>query len=255
MIAFIHDQSFEGLLSSLFDAYAWRIFPNCLLNREEIVPLTVSKSYFVETCPEKAQRVFEGLRRRLSPLTMNRIGLVWLSEVPYCDELLFRFMRLVFDASRSIEANYAHPDVLAVRELALKVGREAHQVRSFVRFQKTGEGVYFAPIEPRYNVVRLSMPHFAARFHDQRLIIYDTGRAMGVYYDPAEPDDFKDVFLEKNTLHGTSLHEDILAENELIFRELWKQYVKATTIKERINPRLQARCMPRRYWKYLTEKQ
>jgi hypothetical protein len=47
----------------------------------------------------------------------------------------------------------------------------------------------------------------------------------------------------------------MMAADEEMFQELWKGYFKAMTIKERINPRLQRQHMPKRFWKYLTEKQ
>jgi probable DNA metabolism protein len=46
-----------------------------------------------------------------------------------------------------------------------------------------------------------------------------------------------------------------MAEDEQLFQKLWKAYFKSLTIKERINPKLQRQHLPKRYWKYLTEKQ
>lgn len=51
------------------------------------------------------------------------------------------------------------------------------------------------------------------------------------------------------------LDEEMMAEDEKLFQDLWKRYFKALSIKERYNPRLQRQHMPRRFWKYLTEKQ
>jgi hypothetical protein len=34
---------------------------------------------------------------------------------------------------------------------------------------------------------------------------------------------------------------------------LWREYFREIAIKERMNPRLQAKLMPRRYWKHLVE--
>ncbi|MDD3778627.1 MAG: DUF4130 domain-containing protein, partial [Proteiniphilum sp.] len=56
-------------------------------------------------------------------------------------------------------------------------------------------------------------------------------------------------------LLGGKLDEEMMAADEKLFQELWKGYFKAMTIKERINPRLQRQHMPKRFWKYLTEKQ
>ena len=38
------------------------------------------------------------------------------------------------------------------------------------------------------------------------------------------------------------------------FQDLWRTYFKAICIKERMNPRKQLSDMPRRYWRYMTEK-
>ena len=51
------------------------------------------------------------------------------------------------------------------------------------------------------------------------------------------------------------LDESMMADDEKLFQDLWKGYFKALTIKERINLKLQKQHMPRRFWKYLTEKQ
>ncbi len=48
--------------------------------------------------------------------------------------------------------------------------------------------------------------------------------------------------------------DDVLSENDKIFQDLWRTYFKAICIKERMNPKKQLSDMPRRYWKYMTEK-
>ena len=47
---------------------------------------------------------------------------------------------------------------------------------------------------------------------------------------------------------------DVLSDNDQLFQDLWRTYFKAICIKERMNPRKQLKDMPRRYWKYMTEK-
>jgi hypothetical protein len=44
-----------------------------------------------------------------------------------------------------------------------------------------------------------------------------------------------------------------MEEGEAGYQAYWQQYVKAITIRERLNLKQQLRCMPRRYWKYLPE--
>ena len=43
-------------------------------------------------------------------------------------------------------------------------------------------------------------------------------------------------------------------EDELVFQTLWRDYFKSTNIKSRKNMRLHIQHVPKRYWKYLSEK-
>ena len=51
------------------------------------------------------------------------------------------------------------------------------------------------------------------------------------------------------------LDDQQMATDERLFKQLWKTYFKAISIRERLNPRKQRNDMPVRYWKHLTEKQ
>jgi probable DNA metabolism protein len=56
-------------------------------------------------------------------------------------------------------------------------------------------------------------------------------------------------------LQTGKLSDELLSENDQLFQELWRTYFKAICIRERLNPKKQLNDMPRRYWRYLTEKQ
>ncbi|MDR2407664.1 MAG: DUF4130 domain-containing protein, partial [Bacteroidales bacterium] len=47
---------------------------------------------------------------------------------------------------------------------------------------------------------------------------------------------------------------DKYAAQESRYQELWKTFWRAVAIQERKNPKLQRQFMPKRYWKYLIEK-
>ena len=63
--------------------------------------------------------------------------------------------------------------------------------------------------------------------------------------------------LVKNYHSGNNgmLNEELLSQDDQLLQDLWRTYFKAICIRERLNPRKQLNDMPRRYWKYLTEKQ
>ena len=252
MQIFFYDKSFDGLLSAVFDAYARKSFPARLLAEGEAAPLLAEDAHRVETGAEKALRVYTGLRAKLSPRALDMLQLAWLSEEPGSDELIFRYIRKVFDTQGFQETDLADPDIFALRQTANRVAGEAHLLRGMARFQKTAQGVYFAAIGPKHNCLTLLLPHFMDRFHGLQWLLYDVTRGYGAFYDGRE---CREAFLPEEAHRGGRLWDALLAEDEKPIQSLWKGYFNALCIKERLNPKLQRRCMPRRFWPYLTEKQ
>ena len=252
VLIFFYDKTFDGLLTAIFDAYSRRTFPDRLLQVGEPAPLFADETYTVVTDPTRAERVRHGLMRKLPAEATTMILRAWLSEQPAVDELLFRYIRKTFDATESIALNFADLDVLEVRNLALKVSREAHKLKQFVRFSKTADGIYVAPIRPVYNALPLIVPHFTDRFADQPWMIYDIRRRYGYHYDLHTT---REVTLSADTALRSRLDPDLLAADEQRFQDLWRAYFRSLTIRERLNPRKQRQDMPVRFWPHLTEMQ
>ena len=253
MLVFYYDHTFEGLLTAIFDAYSRKTFPDYLYEEGAPVPLFVDETYTVVTESTKANRVWAGLQKKMTKNACNMLYYAWLAEQVETDNLLIRFIRKAFDSPVSIETNFADPDVLGVKQIAQKVSHERTYLMEFVRFQKAADGIYFAPVSPKYNALPLAIAHFKDRFADQKWLIYDVRRRYGYYYDCKTVDEvtFED---DAHLLQG-KLDESLLAADEKQFQSMWKDYFKAMTIRERINPKLHRRNLPPRFWKFLTEKQ
>lgn len=227
--------------------------PDSLLDMNDMKPLFVDKSFHIITETEKSQRVWSGLEKKLSESACGMLLTVWLSELPDVGSLLFRFMYKAFRSQQSIELNFGDKDVLKCTEIFRKVNSSRQKVIQFVRFQKTKDGIFFAPISPDFNVISLVAEHFKERYADQQWIIYDTKRRYGLYYDLSDITEI--TFSENPVDEAGKLKSEQLDESEKIYRQMWKNYFRTMTIKERINPKLQSQHMPIRYWKYLTEMQ
>jgi probable DNA metabolism protein len=281
MVVFRYDKSFEGLLTAVFDAYSRRQWPEALLGVGEPAPMFATEDHTVVTDPEKAGRVWRGLLKKLPKDVCNMLMMGWLSEEPGVDLMLARYMRRAFGGNahgdkrdtskgeREVWTDFSDPDILRVKQLALKVAREREHLMQFTRFQKGADGdpgyaegaqgsvddgggpTYFAPVSPRYNALPLAIPYFRDRFRDQRWLIYDIGRHYGFYYDLHE---VTEITMEDDAhLVGGRLDPSMLAENEHLFQDMWRGYVDSMAIKERLNARLQRQHMPRRFWALLTE--
>jgi len=253
MLIFHYDKSFEGLLSAVFDAYSEKIFPEKLIGDGEPEPMFTRQVWHVITDPYKSNRVWKGLQKKMVPKAANMLFHAWLSEQPGCDELIFRYIRKIFDSPlRGMESNFADPDILSLHKLAMQVSKESHCVRQFVRFQKAGDNTFFGPISPKFNCLPLTLGYFRDRFADQKWIVYDIKRKYGFYYDLHK---VVEINLPTDPMDGALLNDKLMAEDEKLFQQLWNGYFKALAIQERINPKVQRQHMPRRFWKYLPEMQ
>ncbi|NDV78503.1 TIGR03915 family putative DNA repair protein [Dysgonomonas sp. 511] len=253
MIVFFYDRTFEGLLTAIFDTYSRKVFPDMLLGEGDVPPLFMDDSYTVITQEDKAGRVWTALENKMSTLARSMLTYAWLSEEKESDNLLFRYIKKTIDSKIPIETNFGDDDVLRVHQIAKKVSHEKQYIKMFLRFQKAADDIFFAPIAPRHNAMPLAIPHFKDRFADQKWVIYDIKRHYGYYYDLQKVEEIT-LDNDEHLLSG-KLDENLMAEDEKMFQDLWKGYIKSMTIKERINLKLQRQHMPRRFWKLLTEKQ
>ena len=256
MTIYIFDGTMDGLLTAVFDAFSLKEQPEQLLAKGDALPLFCDHTYQVTTDDEKARRVWTGLEKHLSREAMKLISVSWLSELPELPTPLFQYICKVFRQG-DISRNFADADVLAVTNIARRVLHEQLRMKQFIRFQKAKDGTYLAVVSPDHNVLPIITEHFQDRFNDQTWLIYDAKRHYGCYYDGhmVIRITFESEASVPFNLANGKLNEDVLSSDDQLLQNLWRTYFKAICIRERMNPRKQLQDMPRRYWKYMTEKQ
>ena len=255
MTVYTFDGTMDGLLTAVFDAFALHEQPDQLLKQGDALPLFCDHLYRVSSDEEKARRVWTGLEKRLPCEALKLISVSWLSEQPELPTPLFLYICKVFRQG-DISKNFADPDVLEVTNIARRVLHEQLRMKQFIRFQKAKDGTYLAVVSPDHNVLPLITSHFSDRFNDQAWLIYDAKRHYGYYYDGAEVIriTFENESAVPFNLSNGKLNAETLSNDDQLFQDLWRTYFKAICIRERMNPRKQLSDMPRRYWKYMTEK-
>ena len=271
MLVYTFDNTLDGLLTAVFDSFFLRQQPELLLAEGERLPLFADEPHVVITDREKAERVWKGLEKHLSHNGLHMITVSWLSEERTLNQPLFNFICKVFRQQTgdnqylSLERNASDPDILEVRRTCQRVLHEQLRMKQFIRFQQAKDGTYLAVVSPDHNVLPLIIDHFQDRFNDQPWLIYDAHRHYGYYYDASPVQGnvkgtpiritFENEAAIPFDLSNGKLNEDVLSDNDQLFQDLWRTYFKAVCIRERMNPRKQLNDMPRRYWKYMTEKQ
>ena len=249
MEVYVFDGSMEGLLTAVFEFYERKPKAIQLVSQRHFQPVLLEEVYEIISDESKSKRVWEGLKKKMSAEWQLRFYKAYLSEDAATFQQLFHFACYIFDNPKGAEQNFGHPAVLAVTQMERSVNREKHRMKAFIRFEETVDGIFYAPINPDFNVLPLIANFFKNRYADQRWIIYDLKRKYGLYYDLHKVDE---IMLEEAPSLKTSA--DLLHDKEHLYGLLWKDYFKSTNIPARKNMKLHIRHVPKRYWQYLAEK-
>lgn len=248
----VYDGSFEGLLTAVFDVYEYKFedvhFASAINYQKNIF----DHAHEVITDEVKAARVWSGLKKRLSSNATEQLYKAFLSEKKEIENILLNYIRYAFSSETSIENDFSNAAVLTVSQTAKMVHREKHRMEAFIRFQLTGNDLYYAVIEPDFDVLPLIRKHFADRYADQLWLIYDSRRKYGLYYNKEAVSTVSMCFTEEAG-SGKDVRHAFAAGEELC-QKLWKQYFSSVNISARKNMKLHIQHMPKRYWKFLTEK-
>ena len=251
METYIFDGTLQGLLTAVFDFYELKPANVKLVSEKNYQPTLLGTEHLVTSGEEKALRVWNGFEKKAGKTWLITFYTAFLSEQPEAYQDLFNLMRYVFDNPPGAIANFGNPSVLAVSQMARKVSRERHRMKAFIRFQETTDGIFYAAIEPDFNVLPLIAEFFKNRYACQRWLIYDLKRNYGLFYDLNE---VEEVVLDELPSQSPYLEKEMSSAREDLYQLLWTDYFKSTNIQARKNTKLHLRHVPRRYWKYLTEK-
>lgn len=253
MEIYVFDNSFEGFMTLVFDYYVRKPKAIKIFAERDFQPSMFEETYEVITDIEKATRVHQSLKSKLYGTNYKALQAVFLCEEVDAYQQLFHYCCLILDNSADIQLNYGNEYVFYVMKMYRSVHREKHHYEAFIRFEQVNKDLYFAKVEPKYNVLPIITNHFRKRYADQNWLIYDLIRKYGIIYDK-KSGEIQEVQLNF-TPKSSTVPTEYIDVNEQIYQELWKSYFKSSNIVARKNTRLHVQVLPKRFWKYLTEKQ
>ncbi len=246
MKEYVYDNSFDGLLTAIFDAYPEK--GSIKLTKESCyTPNLLYESITVQTDQDKADRVYNSLYNKLSYTTLSNVYHLYLCDADDIDTLIFNYIKLCYKHSDNINLAKNNDIIRAVDKYTKRVYGEAHRFQGFVRFKEIAPLVFYAKVEPDHNILPLIINHFKERFSDQHFIIHDLKRKYAIVYD------LKEAYLQDLSLkEGQRLSK--LTDTDS-FENLFKSFYQSITLKERHKERQMRSYMPSRYWKHLIETQ
>ena len=234
----LYEPSFEGWLSAVFYVYANRLQDDeslQLIAHDCYIPSLIAQATSVATDADNAERVLIKLHKLLGRSGMRNILWGFLSEKENIGTTLFQVIKYAIDyPSRHIMQDLGNLNVLELVQTVKSVGREKHRMEAFVRFEHTTGDIYFARVEPDFNVLPLIGEHFRQRYQDQHWAIYDVVRGYGIYYDkskstPSRPADLQTITNLDDTVlrNPASIH----SKDEQRYQKFWQGYFTNVNIK------------------------
>lgn len=247
-----YDGTWAGMLSVIFESFDRKEIPDRIQNINDTSNHFFEEKRLITTDMERAKRVANGIKK-VSNKTYRRIYWTFLSEKENREIVGLKLAQLVFKNKYSAEADYGNSLVLRAKQIEKEINREIHRMHAFVRFQRGADEIYYAFIEPDFNVMPLIGSHFEKRYADQKWLIFDLRRNYGIYYDLIHTSFVNIDFVDN--LNNGKLPTEAMHNEEKDYQVLWKSYFEHLNIKERKNMRLHLQHVPKRYWHLMTEKE
>lgn len=259
MYIFICEDTIDGIFTGVYDAWASRHgHQNVSLTTHMPDNYTLFDEYItVNTDMEKSCKVGNTLRQRLgeevysqlceaaSALDASAKASTQLSKA----DAIYRTIVLGLSLKNGSQVLHylGEPYVNRVFQLSRNTGNEAHHLLGFLRFQELENGVLFARIHPKNDVLSLLGDHFSDRLPEENFMIYDETHKKAALHRKGS------YFF----LTGTEgLNEQLLqrfSPEELEYQKLWCGFFESIAIEARCNPKLQNQNIPKRFQKDAVE--
>lgn len=230
-----YDGSFYGFLTIVYHAFKEDIFPEIILTPETAVE-TLFSGRWIERNDQLAEKIQMRLVKRLTKENSQFIfdGFYCSLEGKEC--CLLDAIQIGLQTIDSLTNHLGHPSILALQKSLKSLFGEVHLFTGFVRFETVGQLLY-SKIAPKHFSLPFLCPHFAERYPNETLLIYDeTHRLLAVIQAG------KTTFIENSEPPAFDRLEE-----EQVIQEQWKTFLEAVTIDERRNEQVQCSHLPKRY--------
>ena len=247
-----YDSTFEGFLTTVFEIFEFKYTNPKIIKNSDPQQNMFANPIEIITEVAKSDRVIKKLKQQLGSEGVGSLIYAFLSEKIGVEDTLFTVIEYaVQNPEKNVLKDFSNDAVLQIAQLTKSVGREKHRMEAFIRFELLKDDIYFAKIDPDFDVLTLILTHFKNRYQDQKWMIYDLRRKYGVFYD-LKTIEIVTMDLDIKLLDAKS--SQFYSDVEIEYQKLWWEYFDHTNIKERKNTKLHLQHVPKRYWKYLTEK-
>lgn len=252
MYVFVCEDSLEGIFTGVYDACASKLgHRNIRLVTGEPENYELFSEYIsVIPSEEKTRKVIRTITSRFGMQFYESIYQAAMSGESRSNKKMDKadaiyetlLLALASGDGQKVLLSLGEPCVYRIFELCRATNREACHHLEFLRFSELENGVLFATIHPKDNVLPYLAEHFTDRLPMENFMIYDeTHQSVAVHKASKKYMlvDAADLDLDKIKRYSS---------NELEYRQLWLTFFDHIAIESRRNPKLQMQLIPKRYW-------
>lgn len=238
----ICEDSLEGVFTGIYNAYLMKK-PHSRIH----ICVGAQENYRLfavyEDCPaqeNKAAKVAGTILREFGQEAYLSICRALASAEADKGEAVYKAVVTGFSMRRRRElmGNLADPYVRRVFELARFTANEAHYHVEFLRFRELQNGILYAPIGPKNNLITFIVPHFADRLPLENFVIHDDVRDILAVHPRG-----RDWFLT-SLQDGMELNNHCFSRGEEEYSELFYHFFHTIAIEERRSYELQRGMLP-----------
>ena len=234
-----YDGTFDGLMTVIFEKY--QEIGKCEISKES-KQVNFLESELVETNLVEAQRVITSIKDNIGDEFLADAYKVFKSKDDTKEEIIAITIKSCLVYGR-IYLGSSKKTAVKFRQIIKNFNHEVHTYKGLVRFREIQDNYLLAEIEPENDILEHLTPHFLKRMPKEKFLIYDKNRKKASLCEKGSRE-----IVEILEMNGVDSKE------EEIFKDAWKGFYKAIGIEERKNQKLMVSNMPKKYWKYLPEK-
>lgn len=260
MYIFICENNIDGIFSGIYHAYASKYgHKNIQLTTSDTLTTYELFCQYEEipTNPEHSLKVASTLRQRLGEDTyMDICYAIQAFESPKKQakniskaDAVYKtiVLSLTLKDSSKVLNHLSNPYVNRVFQLSRSAYNEAHHFKGYIRFKELENGILFARIHPKNQVLDILGQHFSERLPMENFIIYDETRKSAALHKSGSGYILSSV---------PEVNQDFInnfSEKEREYQQLWQAFFHSIAIEARKNPKLQSQNIPKRFWSDLVE--
>lgn len=230
-----YDGSFYGFLTLVYYAFSENQFPEVILTSEMAIE-SLFQSRLIKTDENIAKKIYNRLLKRLKTENSEFIINGFYCSLTDKDRRLLDAIQIALTTNDRLTNHLGHPSILALQNSLKSLFSEVHLYTGFVRFEYIGDLLY-SKIAPKHLSLPFLCPHFAKRYPNQTIMIYDeTHRILAII----EHGTVSIIENSEQPSFGSFTNEAEVQKN-------WLTFLKAVTIDERKNEKVQLSHLPKRY--------